>query len=345
MQKLAMMNKGINVIALLACVLSLPACSSRPETANIQKELAEAYACPIFELSDVKKTDGAEVDGKLYDVSFTYTISIKGGKDAAARLFAEQAFLVEQMGAAKHAYESALNELARGMRGSSGVIRAEDARKDPAVREAADRVQQINTRLTSIFPCEGPADAITFMPMQEEVKVAAKSGQEKIAVPIAIKMIGGGRMSKAESGWHFTRMPNIGVVEVVNSEPTFYPRFASPPAPVKVDSAVENEAPPVTLAAIDATPGDLAPGASPMQGPSFDCAKASTSVEKAICSDPKLAEMDAKMVNAYKGALAGAADKDAFRTMHANWRKNIRDACADSACIAAAYQQRLADLQ
>ncbi|RZI43663.1 DUF1311 domain-containing protein [Herbaspirillum sp. HC18] len=338
-------TKGFSFIGMLSCVLILGACSSKPESADIRKELTEGYACPVFELSDVKKIDGAEVDGKLYDVAFTYTVSIKGGKDAAAKLFAEHSSLVEQMGPAKLAYESAMNEAARGMSGSSGVVRANDARNVPAVKEAADRMRQIEARLTAVFPCEGMASSITFMPMQGEAKAAAKSGQEKIAVPVAIKMTGNGRMSKAESGWHFTRMPNIGMVEIVKSEPTSYPRLASPPMPVKMESGAENDVPPATLAAIDATPDDAASGTSPMQGPSFDCAKASTNVEKAICADPKLAEMDAKVVEAYKNALAVAADKDAFKKVHANWRKNGRDACPDATCIAAAYQRRLAELK
>ena len=53
------------IIAATACILA--ACSSKPETADIQKDLAEVYACPIIELSDVKKVDGADVGGKLYD--------------------------------------------------------------------------------------------------------------------------------------------------------------------------------------------------------------------------------------------------------------------------------------
>ena len=80
-------NKSLThvaVIAATACLLA--ACSSKPETADIQKDLAEVYACPIIELSDVKKVDGADVGGKLYDVAFTHTVSIKGGKEAAAKL-------------------------------------------------------------------------------------------------------------------------------------------------------------------------------------------------------------------------------------------------------------------
>lgn len=50
---------------------------------TFQKELSKVYDCPILELSDVKKVDGAE-NGKFYDVAFTHAVSIKGGADTAA---------------------------------------------------------------------------------------------------------------------------------------------------------------------------------------------------------------------------------------------------------------------
>ena len=50
------------IIAL--CVAGLAACSSKPGSSDIQKELAEAYKCRVLELSEVKKNDGAEV-GKI----------------------------------------------------------------------------------------------------------------------------------------------------------------------------------------------------------------------------------------------------------------------------------------
>ena len=53
-------RKSLGVwIAALATTVTLAGCSSQPETADIQKDLTEAYACPILELSEVKKVDGA----------------------------------------------------------------------------------------------------------------------------------------------------------------------------------------------------------------------------------------------------------------------------------------------
>ena len=100
-------RKSLGVwIAALATTVTLAGCSSQPETADIQKDLTEAYACPILELSEVKKVDGA-ANGKSYDVTFTHTMSIKGGAEAAAKLFAEWSHLAGQQLPAKMALEQA----------------------------------------------------------------------------------------------------------------------------------------------------------------------------------------------------------------------------------------------
>lgn len=78
-------KKMLPMLLITAC---LAGCSSRPESGDIQKELSKVYDCPILELSDVKKVDGAE-NGKFYDVAFTHAVSIKGGADTAAKLFAD----------------------------------------------------------------------------------------------------------------------------------------------------------------------------------------------------------------------------------------------------------------
>ena len=75
-------------LSLLVVTAFLAGCSSRPESGDIQTELEKIYDCPILELSDVKKVDGA-ASGTFYDVAFTHTVSIKGGADAAAKLFAD----------------------------------------------------------------------------------------------------------------------------------------------------------------------------------------------------------------------------------------------------------------
>lgn len=216
-------NSVTRAVAVLACTVGLTACSSKPETADIQKDLAEAYACPVIELSDVKKTDGAAADGKLYDVSFTHTVSIKGGADAAAKLFSEWTYLKAQVLPTQIALDKALFDA--DVRAAQGQLPG-GRNADPEVRRLTQAKEQLVSRLASLMPCE-TIEAVTRLEvMRSAAEEAAKSGQSQIAVPVAIKVRGTGRMGKAESGWHFVGMPAFSTVEIVTANAT-YPRFKS----------------------------------------------------------------------------------------------------------------------
>jgi hypothetical protein len=82
-------------------------------------------------------------------------------------------------------------------------------------------------------------------------------------------------------------------------------------------------------------------GESQAEGPSFDCAKAGTTVERTICGDPKLAELDVAMVSAYKVVLGKAVDKPGVRTAQATWRDMVRNDCNSVQCLTEAYQKRI----
>lgn len=74
---------------------------------------------------------------------------------------------------------------------------------------------------------------------------------------------------------------------------------------------------------------------------SFDCKKASTSVEKLICTDPKLSELDTDLAQAYRGAVKVSPD---VKVGQRQWLKE-RNACVDVACLANAYQARISELK
>ena len=78
---------------------------------------------------------------------------------------------------------------------------------------------------------------------------------------------------------------------------------------------------------------------------SFDCAKAQTRVEKMVCADRAVAELDEYLGRYYAAARAeipGAAA--CLQSDQAQWLKSTRDACADGACLKSAYLNRLAEL-
>lgn len=78
--------------------------------------------------------------------------------------------------------------------------------------------------------------------------------------------------------------------------------------------------------------------------PSFDCTKASNTVEMLICTNPELADLDVKLASQYKAALAQASDKAAVKQQQIAWIKNVRAKCLEVACVADEYSKRIADL-
>lgn len=93
--------------------------------------------------------------------------------------------------------------------------------------------------------------------------------------------------------------------------------------------------------------------------PSFDCAKAASPVEHAVCGNAALAALDADLANAYKQALAKSADADALRLAQRAWSNERSATCglmpgADDdiadvsekglACLIDLYRNRLAQL-
>ena len=73
---------------------------------------------------------------------------------------------------------------------------------------------------------------------------------------------------------------------------------------------------------------------------SFDCARAASFVEKAICADSKLSGLDDALASAYKDTAANAADPGNLKTSQLAWLKT-RNACPDFACLTTAYQRRI----
>jgi uncharacterized protein len=74
--------------------------------------------------------------------------------------------------------------------------------------------------------------------------------------------------------------------------------------------------------------------------PSFDCRKASTTVEKLICANPRLSKLDADLADIYKEAVS----KDGtIRDDQRSWNRE-KNKCVDVECLKIAYEDRLDDL-
>ncbi len=87
--------------------------------------------------------------------------------------------------------------------------------------------------------------------------------------------------------------------------------------------------------------------ATPAAAASFDCGKAKTADEKAICADQTLSELDVAMATLYGvrmqiPMLMGA--RGAARDEQVAWLAKRRACGGDVACLTESYHQRIVDL-
>jgi uncharacterized protein YecT (DUF1311 family) len=99
-------------------------------------------------------------------------------------------------------------------------------------------------------------------------------------------------------------------------------------------------------------PSPIAPAQQPVATrpinarPSFDCARARTSSENAICSDAELATLDRSMAAQY-GRVAAQADPSQRRLLEQTRTRFLgyRDRCPTKACIGDAYEGRMREIR
>ena len=94
------------------------------------------------------------------------------------------------------------------------------------------------------------------------------------------------------------------------------------------------------------------PAAAQQPKPSFDCAKASTDIEKLICGSPELAKADSSLAATY-GALAAKLDakaKEHLARDETNWIVRRARECVGTAalmydCVKYGYEERIGRLK
>lgn len=76
---------------------------------------------------------------------------------------------------------------------------------------------------------------------------------------------------------------------------------------------------------------------------SFDCTKATTAVEKAICSDKRLGRLDEVLAQNYRAMSAANIGSGALNNLRSSQRSwlAIRNQCADANCIGKRYEERI----
>lgn len=122
---------------------------------------------------------------------------------------------------------------------------------------------------------------------------------------------------------------------------------AAPVDPVELTAEPADEDDDVeTAQKPEPTPAPVVPKPLPLDGPSFDCTKASQRVEFLICNTPELAKLDRTLSTVYKSAMTAAGpNKDRLQRQQRSWRTDKRDICPDTGCVATAMRERIAILK
>jgi uncharacterized protein len=78
---------------------------------------------------------------------------------------------------------------------------------------------------------------------------------------------------------------------------------------------------------------------------SFPCEKAATSVEKMICANTKVSELDEYLGRYYSAARAELGrGKNCLANNQKDWLRTVRNPCKDAKCLERVYLARLAEL-
>ena len=76
----------------------------------------------------------------------------------------------------------------------------------------------------------------------------------------------------------------------------------------------------------------------------FDCTKASAWVEKEICSNHELSQLDDQLSLSYQNTLFISDNKTGLKKEQSNWLASVRNACKNAACLQKAYTSRISEL-
>jgi uncharacterized protein len=94
--------------------------------------------------------------------------------------------------------------------------------------------------------------------------------------------------------------------------------------------------------------------ATAAQAAGFDCQKAATHIEKLICADPALSDLDSELKRVFdfiEGETFGHNAEPPYQTIdpvghdEASWIRTVRSKCMDTACLKRVYVARIADLR
>jgi hypothetical protein len=169
------------------------------------------------------------------------------------------------------------------------------------------------------------------------------SASLSLDLPPGIAVSGGRRTLTADIDYTIDRGGNVVLrnADAIVAPLTTLARVAEPPPMVPETNAMVGEAPEENAAAPESPP----PGGYPGR-PGFDCTRAQTNGEIAVCSDSSLSALDLNMTTQYRRAL-GSASPQQHQLLQSTRNRFLayRDRCSTRQCIADAYAGRMREIR
>lgn len=79
-------------------------------------------------------------------------------------------------------------------------------------------------------------------------------------------------------------------------------------------------------------------------GASFDCVKASIKVERMICNNRQISDLDERLTRTYEERLQDLKNSKPLREQQRVWLHQVRNRCHDVRCLKVVYEKRLSQL-
>lgn len=160
--------------------------------------------------------------------------------------------------------------------------------------------------------------------------VVTLTGAEGITVPLAT-------LARSGSAAPAAPVEPTDTSDAVQEDSPDAPAPPAVPQPPQAPQPSEAPAPPPPVA-------EARPTASAR--PSFNCARASTRSEKAVCGSSELATLDRQMASFYGSAYRGSDGQERAILERTRTRfLTYRDRCRTDACIADAYRGRITEIR
>lgn len=171
------------------------------------------------------------------------------------------------------------------------------------------------------------------------------SGSLSLDLPPGVAVVGARRTLTANVDYQVDANGNVslGTADAIITPLSTLTRVEEPPAEPTDQNAVMPDA---NVAASESAAAQPGPQTSYPGRPGFDCSRARTRGEVAVCMDTGLSALDLNMTTQYRRAL-GAATPEQLAQLQSSRNRFVtyRDACPTRQCIGEAYVGRMREIR